>query len=123
MSRAAYAHDAVLVLDHGGDSRAPGGAITVALCGHWDHQPPCPLAPHHTDATPGGDDTFRLRVLFAAEPDDEGRVRELIRLALLSGEVTGPDGRVTHWSLESEGASDIRADEADHAISLVGLTG
>ena len=68
MSRAAYAHDAVVALDSGGDPRAPGGAITVALCGHWDHEPPCPLAPHHTDATHGGDDTLRLRVLFAADP-------------------------------------------------------
>ena len=45
MTRTAYAHDAVVILDPGGDSRAPGGAITVALCGHWDHEPPCPLAP------------------------------------------------------------------------------
>ena len=68
MTRIPYAHDAVVVLDSGGDARAPGGAITVALCGHWDHEPPCPLAPHHTDATPEGDDTLRVRVLFAAEP-------------------------------------------------------
>ena len=46
--RQAFAHDAVVVLDAGGDDRAPGGAITVELCGHWDHEPPCPLAAHHT---------------------------------------------------------------------------
>jgi hypothetical protein len=119
MTRAAYAHDAVFVLDHGGDSRGPGGAITVALCGHWDHDPPCPLAPHHTDATPAGDDTFRLRVLFAAEPDDEGKVRELITQALSSGRLTGPDGRVTRWMLKSSGADSIRPDETDHAARLV----
>ena len=34
---------------------APGGAITVALCGSWDHEPPCPLAPHHTRAHRSGD--------------------------------------------------------------------
>ena len=28
MTRAAYAHDAVVILDSGGDSRAPGGAHT-----------------------------------------------------------------------------------------------
>ena len=27
------------------DVRAPGAAVTVVLCGHWDHEPPCPLAP------------------------------------------------------------------------------
>ena len=119
MTRAAYAHDAVVILDSGGDSRAPGGAITVALCGHWDHQPPCPLAPHHTDATPAGDDVVRLRVLFAAEPDDEPRVRALIGEALLSGRLTGPDGRVTRWLVKSSGAGSVRPDEADHAATLV----
>ena len=118
MTRAAYAHDAVVILDSGGDSRAPGGAITVALCGHWDHQPPCPLAPHHTDATPAGDDTVRLRVLFAAEPHDEPRVRALIGKALSSGRLTGPDGRVTRWMVKSSSAGSIRADEVDHAARL-----
>jgi hypothetical protein len=118
VARAAYAHDAVVTLDPGGDSRAPGGAITVALCGHWDHQPPCPLAPHHTDAAPC-DDTLRLRVLFAAEPKDERRVRELITLALSSGRMTGPDGKVTSWMVNSNGASSVRPDEADHAARLV----
>ena len=119
MTRTAYAHDAVVIVDPGGDPRAPGGAITVALCGHWDHQPPCPLAPHHTDATPAGDDVVRLRVLFAAEPDDEPRVRALIGEALLSGRLTGPDGRVTRWLVKSSGAGSVRPDEADHAATLV----
>ncbi|HKP42515.1 hypothetical protein [Mycobacterium sp.] len=118
MTRAVYAHDAVVALDPGGDSRAPGGAITVALCGHWDHEPPCPLAPHHTDATPASDDTLRLRVLFATEPNDERRVRELITQALSSGRLTGPDGKVTRWMVESSGASSVRPHEADHAASL-----
>ena len=119
MSRAAYAHDAVVILDSGGDSRAPGGAITVALCGHWDHEPPCPLAPHHTDASPAGDDTFRVRVLFAADPADEERVRSLITEALSSGRLTGPDGRVTRWMVQSSEAGNIRPDEADHAARLI----
>jgi hypothetical protein len=118
VTRTAYAHDAVVVLEPGGDARAPGGAITVALCGHWDHEPPCPLAPHHTDATPEDDDTLRLRVLFAAEPEDEDRVRELITRALSSGRLTGPDGRVTRWMVKSTGATDIRPDEADHVAKL-----
>ena len=118
MTRAAYAHDAVLILDSGGDSRAPGGAITVALCGHWDHQPPCPVAPHHTDATPADDDTVVLRVLFVAEPGDEPRVRALIEEALWSGRLTGPDGRVTRWLVKSSGAGSIRPDEADQAATL-----
>jgi hypothetical protein len=118
MTRAAYAHDAVVILDSGGDSRAPGGAITVALCGHWDHQPPCPLAPHHTDVTPTDDRVVRLRVLFAAEPGDEPRVRALIEEALSSGRLTGPDGRVTRWLVKSSSAGRVRPDEADHAATL-----
>ena len=121
MTRAAYAHDAVVILDGGGDPRAPGGAITVALCGHWDHEPPCPLAPHHTDATSAGDDIVELRVLFAAEPDNEPRVRALIGEALSSGRLTGPDGRVTRWLVKSSGAGSIRPDEAGHAATLVAI--
>src|SRR5436305_9991880 len=118
MTRTAYAHDAVVVLDPGGESRAPGGAITIALCGHWDHEPPCPLAPHHTDATPEGDDTLRLRIVFASEPADEQWVRSLIGQALSSGRMTGPDGRITRWMVESSGASAIRPDESDYAARL-----
>jgi hypothetical protein len=119
MTRAAYAHDAVVVLECGGDSRAPGGRITAELCGNWDHEPPCPLWPHHIDGIPGEDETLRLRVLFAAEPALEKHVRQLIRLALSSGRQAGPDGRVTYWMLESENASTIRPDESDHAARLV----
>jgi hypothetical protein len=116
MSRTAYAHDAVVTLNPGGDSVALGGAITVALCGHWDHEPPCPLAPHHTDAVPAGDGTVRLRVLFAT--DDEDRVRALIGQALSSGRLTGPDGRITTWTVRSSTAGNVRPDEADHAARL-----
>ena len=119
MTRAAYAHDAVVILDSGGDPRAPGGAITVALCGDWDHEPPCPLAPHHTDASPADDGTLLLRVLFAADPDDEKRVRSLIAQALSSGRLTGPDGSVTRWMVKSSGADSVRPEEADHAAWLV----
>jgi len=42
--RQAFAHEAILVVQPQADLRAPGAAITVALCGHWEHQPPCPLA-------------------------------------------------------------------------------
>jgi hypothetical protein len=117
--RAAYAHDAVLILDPGGDARAPGAAITIALCGHWDHEPPCALAPHHTRAAPTGDGALQLRVLFATDPADETRVRSLIGQALASGRLTGPDGRVTRWLLTSSGPGSLRPDETDHAAHLV----
>ena len=33
--RNSFAHDAVISMDSDADMRAPGAAITVALCGHW----------------------------------------------------------------------------------------
>jgi hypothetical protein len=76
------------------------------------------LAPHHTDAAPADEGTVRLRVLFAANADDEARVRELIGMALESGRLTDPDGRVTTWTLQSSGPGSVRPDEADHAARL-----
>ena len=101
----------------GGDVRAPGGAITVALCGHWDHEPPCPLAPHHTAAECDGD-VVRLRVLFAAEPGDEAEVRRRIDEALGQGHQAGPDGAVSAWRVVSSAAGAVRPDELDHGRRL-----
>ena len=63
------------------DMRAPGAAITAALCGHWDHQPPCPPAPHHSHAKRLGGQVH-VRILFAAEPETEPTVRRRIDWAL-----------------------------------------
>jgi hypothetical protein len=43
-----YIHEATVHLADGADPRAVGGSITVALCGTWDHEPPCRW-PDHTD--------------------------------------------------------------------------
>jgi hypothetical protein len=90
-----------VLLGPDGDPSALGGAITVALCGHWKHEPPCPLAPHHTDATRDANDRVRLRVLFTVEPEREAEVRSLIDSALASGRQIGPDGHVTTWTVVS----------------------
>jgi hypothetical protein len=107
--RSGFAHDAVLELVDGGDQRAPGGAITVALCGSWSHDGPCPLAPHHTQADRSGDEVT-VRVLFAAAPEQEGRVRSLIDEALARGET---------WRLVSSGRSAVRPEEAEHVGRLI----
>jgi hypothetical protein len=109
MARTPFAHDAVLAMDPTEDDRAPGGAITVALCGSWEHEPPCPLAPHHTHAERTGDEV-RLRILFAAEPDDEQRVRATISDALARG--------VPQWRLVSSSPSAVQPAEQDHAERL-----
>jgi hypothetical protein len=115
--RVAYAHEAMLVMDSDGDLRAPGAAITAELCGHWEHEPPCPLAAHHTNAYRVGEQV-RLRTLFASEPGNEAVVRERIDQALARGVLEGPDAVVTHWRLESSGATPVSGDEADHADRL-----
>jgi hypothetical protein len=116
--RQAFVHDAVVTMEADGDVRAPGGAITVALCGHWDHEPPCPLAPHSTDAQTYGDQV-RLRVLFAAEPAAEAVVRGRIDAALSLGSLTGPDGATTRWRLREAHPGLLRDDEAEHAERLI----
>ncbi|MGY1804399.1 hypothetical protein ACI78T_14065 [Blastococcus sp. SYSU D00922] len=115
--REAFAHDAVVVLEDGGDERAPGAAITVALCGSVSHEPPCPLAPHHTRAHRVGGE-LALRILFAAEPADEQRVRRLLEDALARGWGDTPDGR-TCWDLVDSFPSPVDAGEQSHARRLV----
>jgi hypothetical protein len=114
--REAFAHDAVLEMSEGTDERAPGGAVTMALCGALDHEPPCPVAPHHTSVK-GQGKRRRVRVLFAT--DDEPVVRRTIDAALGAGEFTGPDGSVNRWVLRSSSASSVTDDERAHAARLI----
>jgi hypothetical protein len=115
--RQSYAHDAVLTMAPDGDTRAPGGAITVALCGRIDHEPPCPVAAHHTAAERDGD-AVRLRILFATEPERADEVRSDIEGALRSGAFDGPDGVTTTWQLRESAPAAVRPAEGDHARRL-----
>jgi hypothetical protein len=115
--REAFAHDAVLTLDADADENAPGGAITVALCGSWSHEPPCPLAPHHTRVHRSGTDVT-LRLLFAAEPEDEQQVRRLVHGVLSRGWGDSPDGGRSTWQLVEDGPSPVSFDEEEHARRL-----
>lgn len=118
MTRAAYAHDAVVELEPEGDDHAPGAAITVALCGSWAHEPPCPLAPHHTRAHRSGTEVS-LRLLFATEPEEEARVRALVEEALARGWGDGPDGARTSWNLVWAAPAEVTPEEEDHARRLI----
>lgn len=100
-----------------GDPAAVGAAVTVALCGHWEHPPPCPLAPHHTSVAPTGAASHDVRVLFAADAAAEPEVRRRI-VAALSG---GGDGQVgARWRLIAEGPAEPTPDEQQHARALHG---
>jgi hypothetical protein len=115
--RQAFAHEAVLVMEPGADVRAPGAAVAVGLCGHWDHEPPCPLAPHRVSVDEH-DGELRMRILFAAESDTEGEVRQLIDRAL-SGQLEFPGGFTTPWRLHTSWASEVSAEETDRAVRLI----
>jgi hypothetical protein len=114
--RQAFAHDAVVDLSADADERALGGAVTEALCGSLDHEPPCPVAPHHTSLT-GRGTRRRVRVLFATE--DEPVARGVIDAALGAGEFVGPDGATHRWVLRSSAPADVSDSERAHAAQLV----
>lgn len=116
--RLAYAHEAVLKMAAGSDERAPGGAITVALCGALDHDPPCPVAAHHTALERHGDE-LHLRILFAAPPDRCGQVRSMIDAALEVGTFAGPDGRTSAWRTLRTGCATVTPEERPHARRLL----
>jgi hypothetical protein len=118
--RQAYAHEARLELDPDGDERAPGAAVTVALCGHWEHEPPCRV-PHHSDVVARNGDRLIVRVVFACPPDDAGAVRHALASALDAGAlaVPGPrDAVPTRWQVLDQAASTISESELALAARL-----
>ena len=121
-TRTAFAHSAELELIEGGDVRAPGGAVTMALCGAYDHAPPCPLAAHYTGVEQVGD-VVSARILFACREDDEARVRQLIGEALRDGVGTDQVGVTTRWRLHREGRAEVVPAERDHADRLIASLG
>jgi hypothetical protein len=118
--RQAFAHQGLIELAEGGDERAPGAAVTVALCGHWEHEPPCPV-PHRTDVA-AHPDGLAVRVLFACEEADEAAVRASVQRALAEGELPVPaadDAPAARWRLLRSGPGEISDADADVAARFV----
>ncbi len=114
--RQAFAHQALIEIPDGGDERGPGAAVTVALCGHWEHEPPCRV-PHRSDMA-STDDGLLVRVLFACDPADEGAVRASVDQALAGGELPVPapdDAEPTRWRLLRSAPAEIS--DADSAVA------
>jgi hypothetical protein len=82
-----------------GDPAALGGAVTVGLCGHWEHEGACRW-PHHTATQPDGD-TVVVTVRFDAPDPEVWHVQGLIEQALGTGALRGPEGDLTTWTLLS----------------------
>jgi hypothetical protein len=75
-----FVHAARLSLRAGADPAGVGGAVTVALCGHWHHDGACRW-PHNNDIDTTTE-PVRFRTLFVAPPEDEAEVRARIERAL-----------------------------------------
>lgn len=76
----AFVLEALVDLADGCDPAAVGAAVTVALCGHWEHEGACRWP--HNNALDAGSAPARFRTLFVAEPGDEALVRRRIESAL-----------------------------------------
>ena len=97
--RSAVVHEARLRLGDGADAAALGGAVTVEMCGRWDHEGQCRW-PHRTRVREDAGEHV-LRVVVVADDDEQDAVRQRIEAALGRGEQTGPDGRTTTWTVVS----------------------
>ena len=79
----AFVVEAELVLRDGIDPAAVGAAVTVELCGHWQHAGSCRWP--HNSAIETQRDRARFRTLFVADEPEAALVRERIETALRGG--------------------------------------
>jgi hypothetical protein len=97
-----FVHEAELRLDEGADEREPGAAVTVALCGHWEHEGPCRWP--HNNALAAESTPARFRTIFVAERADESEIRTRIVDALARG---------SSWTLMSHHPRPATVDESE----------
>jgi len=119
--RRSFVQCAELLLEPGADARAPGGAVTLRLCGSWDHAGPCRW-PHETSVT-WNEDRGQVRVVFVVEEEEEEAVRALIDQALAGGECVGPDGKRSSWAATAHGAGVLSESEDALGSRIAGSRG
>jgi hypothetical protein len=76
----AFVVEAKLVLDQGCDPAAVGAAVTVELCGHWEHAVACRWP--HNNAIEVGRDHALFRALFVSARAEAAGVRKRVESAL-----------------------------------------
>ena len=80
--RGPYVHEATLRLATGLDPAAVGAAVTVELCGDWEHEGGCRW-PHNNEIEVEGDGrTASFRTLFISAPVEADELHERIAKAL-----------------------------------------
>jgi hypothetical protein len=99
--------DAVLALQPGADSRAPGGEVTVALCGHWEHEGACRWP--HNSRIDTDTDPVHLRTVVVVDSDERDEIARRIEVALRADE---------RWSVVRFATGVIADDERDLAERL-----
>jgi len=96
-----YQYQTTVEILPGGDPRAVGAAVTVAVCGHWDHTGPCRW-PHVTNVDSHAAGRLGITVRFDCDPADEHEARQCIRAAVALGSLVGPDDHKTEWRIVGE---------------------
>jgi hypothetical protein len=114
---ASAVHAARLRLGPGADPGGPGAAITVDLCGHWEHEGVCRW-PHQTETVDDGEGVTSIRTVFVGDTTELGAIHDRIAGALGRGTVDGPLGTAT-WSVLDDGPADPTIDEADLAARWI----
>jgi len=104
----AYVIEAELALSEGLDPAAVGAAVTVELCGRWEHEGACRW-PHNT-AIDAARDPARMRTLFVAGEAEAAAVGERIERTLRGA---------TAWRLVAIRSRPVAADERQLAERLL----
>ena len=84
MSVEAFVVGALIELGDGTDPAAVGAAVTVALCGHWEHDGPCRWP--HNSAIDASRSPAMFRTLYVASREESPLVEQRIRDALAAGD-------------------------------------
>ena len=82
-----------------GDVRAIGAAVTVALCGHWEHDGPCRW-PHLT-TTESAQNRIAVHVSYDCADNERADVESIIAGAISSGVLATPVHEATTWRVLS----------------------
>ncbi len=102
--RRAWVHEALVQLGTNVDPQAVGAAVTIALCGHWQHDGVC-VWPHQNEMADG-----RFRTLFVCEPGEEPAVR---------ARIVGALGAPSQWRVVSQSARPVADTERALAHDLL----
>lgn len=104
----AFVAEAEIVLNEGCDPAGVGAAVTVELCGHWEHEGACRWP--HNSAISADRNRAWFRTLFVAEAAEEDHVRARIEGALQGGDA---------WRVIQSRARPVAASERALAASLI----